>query len=264
MHRKSITVEGKLISYMAGGEGNAVMLLHGFGVDSAAWSEQLNYLKKNCRVIAPDLPGIGVSELTSDVSMEGVAAIIKEILEAEEIEQATVIGHSLGGYIALAFAEKYPEFLSGLGLFHSTAVADNEEKKASRQKGIEFTDKHGVKPFLETTAPKMFATITKTDNKELYEHFMKHLPEMSKEAVINYYEAMMQRPDRVEILKKIKVPVLFIYGKQDEIIPLDKTIEQASIPSISSVNILKNSGHLGMIEEPEAANKAIEDFLSDI
>jgi len=264
MHRKSITVEGKLISYMAGGEGNAVMLLHGFGIDSSAWMEQINYLQKSYRVIAPDLPGIGVSELTSDVSMEGVAAIVKEILEAEEIEQAAVIGHSLGGYIALAFAEKYPELLSGLGLFHSTAIADNEEKKANRQKGIEFTEKHGAEPFLETTAPKMFAPATKTDNKKLYERFMGQLPDMSKEAVIRYYEAMMQRPDRVEILRKIKVPVLFIYGKQDEIIPLDKTIEQASIPSISSVNILKKSGHLGMLEEPEEANKAIEDFLSDI
>ncbi len=264
MHRKSITIEGKLISYMAGGEGNAVVLLHGFGVDSTVWSEQINYLKKNYRVIAPDLPGIGVSELTTDVSMEGVATIVKEILEAEEIEQATIIGHSLGGYIALAFAEKYPELLSGLGLFHSTATSDNDEKKASRQKGIEFTDKHGAKPFLETTAPKMFAKVTKADNKELYERFMSQLPDMTKEAVINYYEAMMQRPDRVAIFKKVKVPVLFIYGKQDEIIPLDKTIEQASIPSISSVNILKKSGHLGMIEEPEEANKAIEDFLSDI
>lgn len=264
MHRKSITVEGKLISYMAGGEGNAVVLLHGFGVDSSAWLEQINYLQKSYRVIAPDLPGIGISELTSDVSMEGVSAIVKEILEAEEIEQAAVIGHSLGGYIALAFAEKYPELLSGLGLFHSTAAADNDEKKAGRQKGIEFTDKHGARPFLETTAPKMFAAITKTDNKELYERFMSQLPDMTKEAVIRYYEAMMQRPDRIEILRKVKVPVLFIYGKQDEVIPLDKTIEQASIPSISSVNILKKSGHLGMIEEPEEANKAIEDFLSDI
>ncbi|HTG56780.1 MAG TPA: alpha/beta fold hydrolase, partial [Niabella sp.] len=130
MHRKSITIEGKLISYLAGGEGNAVVLLHGFGVDSSAWVEQINYLQKSYRVIAPDLPGIGVSELTSNVSMEGVAAIVKEILEAEEIEQAAVIGHSLGGYIALAFAEKYPELLSGLGLFHSTAIADNDEKKA--------------------------------------------------------------------------------------------------------------------------------------
>lgn len=249
---------------MAGGEGNAIVLLHGFGVDSSAWLEQINYLQKSYRVIVPDLPGIGVSELTSDLSMEGVATIVKEILEAEEIEQAVVIGHSLGGYIALAFAEKYPELLSGLGLFHSTAVADNDEKKASRQKGIEFTDKHGAESFLETSAPKMFAAITKTDNKELYERFMSHLPEMSKEAVIRYYEAMMQRPDRVEVLRKVKVPVLFIYGRQDEIIPLDKTIEQASIPSISSVKILKKSGHLGMIEEPEEANKAIEDFLSDI
>lgn len=264
MHRKSITLSGKLISYMAAGEGNVVVLLHGFGTDSASWTEQIRHLHKNYRVLAPDLPGIGSSELTSDISMEGVAEVVKSILDAEEIEQAAIIGHSMGGYIALAFAEKYPGRLSGLGLFHSTATADNDEKKASRQKGIEFTNKHGARPFLETTAPKMFAAATQTDNAELLERFMNHLPEMSKEAVTGYYEAMMQRVDRLELLKKIKVPVLFVYGQEDEIIPIDKTIEQASYPLISTVNILKKSGHLGMIEEPEEANKAIEDFLSDI
>ncbi|MCH5598496.1 alpha/beta fold hydrolase [Niabella ginsengisoli] len=264
MERKTTTVEGKVISYITAGDGKAVVLLHGFGVDSTAWSEQIEYLKDHYFIIAPDLPGIGVSELTNDVSMEGVANLIKEIIENEEVEQAAVIGHSMGGYATLAFAEKYPELLTGIGLFHSTAGADNDEKKSTRKKGIEFTQKHGANAFLETTAPKMFAETTKKENETLYNRFMGNLPEMSKEAVIDYYEAMMARTDRTDVLKNAKVPVLFIYGEQDEIIPLDKTIEQASFPSISTIHILKNSGHLGMIEEPAEANKAIEDFLSDI
>ena len=264
MERKSITIEGKIISYNMAGEGSAVVLLHGFGADNNVWNDQVDFLSRNYLVIAPDLPGISTSELISDVSMEGLADVVKQIAEAEELDSIILIGHSMGGYATLAFAEKHPELLKGFGLFHSGAGADNDEKKANRQKGIEFVRKQGAASFLETTAPKMFGATTKNENTGIYERFMKHLPGMSNEAVIDYYEAMMQRPERTSVLKNAKVPVLFIYGREDEIIDLDKTIEQASLPSVSSVNILKRSGHLGMIEEPAEANKIIEDFLSDL
>jgi len=264
MERKSITIEGKIISYYIAGDGKAIVLLHGFGADSSIWKEQVAFLSRNYLVIAPDLPGISDSELISDVSMEGLADVVKQITEEEELDDIVLIGHSMGGYATLAFAEKHPELLRGFGLFHSAAGADNDEKKATRQKGIEFVKKNGAASFLETTAPKMFGATTKNERADIYESFMNKLPEMSNEAVIDYYEAMMQRPDRTSVLKNARVPVLFIYGQEDEIIDLDKTIEQASLPSISSVNILKRSGHLGMIEEPAEANKIIEDFLSDI
>ncbi|WP_346238217.1 alpha/beta fold hydrolase [Niabella insulamsoli] len=264
MEQKTTTIEGKIISYKTAGDGKAVVLLHGFGADSSIWEEQMAHLKNQYLVIAPDLPGIGGSELTSDQSMEGIAEIIKAIIENEEVEKVALIGHSMGGYATLAFAEKYPEWLTGFGLFHSTSIADNDEKKAAREKGIEFTRSHGAASFLETTAPKMFAKSSKENNQPLYNRFMDELPEMTKEAVIDYYEAMMKRPDRTAILKNAKVPVLFVYGAQDEIIDLDKTIEQASLPAVATVEILKQSGHLGMIEEPAATNRIIEDFLSDL
>ncbi|GAB3430300.1 alpha/beta fold hydrolase [Niabella aquatica] len=264
MERKSITIEGKIISYHIAGDGKAIVLLHGFGADSSIWNSQAEFLSKNYLVIVPDLPGISTSELISDVSMEGLADVVRQIAEAEELDDIVLIGHSMGGYATLAFAEKHPEMLSGFGLFHSSAGADNEEKKASRQKGIEFVQKHGAVSFLENTAPKMFGATTKNERTGIYENFMNKLPGMSNEAVIDYYEAMMQRPDRTDVLKSAKVPVLFIYGREDEIIDLENTIKQSSLPSVSSVNILNKSGHLGMIEEPEEANKLIEDFLSDI
>jgi len=264
MERKSISIDSKIISYYTAGDGKALVLLHGFGADSTIWEEQISYLSKNYQVIAPDLPGISNSELISNVSMEGLASMVKTIIEEEEIENIVLIGHSMGGYATLAFAEKYPELLQAFGLFHSTATADNEEKIAGRRKGIEFTRKHGAKAFLESTAPKMFGAATKQEQPQLYESFIKNLPEMSNESVINYYEAMMQRPDRTEVLKNTKVPVLFIYGEQDEIIDVHKTIGQASLPSTASVHILKKSGHLGMIEEPQESNKILEAFLSDL
>lgn len=264
MERKSISAEGKIIHYHIAGAGKAVMLLHGFGADSSIWNEQIAHLSKTHLLIAPDLPGINALELTQNQSMENVATIVKEIAEEEGLDNFVLIGHSMGGYITLAFAEKYPELLSGFGLFHSSAIADSEEKKANRQKGIEFVQKHGSATFLKTTSPNMFGQTTKNNNKALLENFINHLPRMNNEAVIGYYEAMMQRPNRINVLKNAKVPVLFIYGEEDEIINLDKTIEQASLPSVSSVYILKKSGHLGMLEEAIEATKAIEDFLSDI
>ncbi|MCH5717599.1 alpha/beta hydrolase [Niabella hibiscisoli] len=104
---------------------------------------------------------MGVSELTSDVSMEGIATVVKEIIEAEEIEQAAIIGHSMGGYIALAFAEKYPELLAGLGLFHSTATEDNDEKKQAGKKALSLLKSMVRNPFLKPPHPKCLRRLPK-------------------------------------------------------------------------------------------------------
>ncbi len=264
MERKSLSVEGKIISYKIAGSGKPVILLHGFGVDSSIWDEQLYFLSKNYLVIAPDLPGVSTSDLISDTSMEGIAAIVKKIAAEEELDMLILIGHSMGGYATLAFAEMYPEALLGFGLFHSTAVADNDDKIITRRKGIEFVQKHGVTAFLEATSLKMFGNTTKNKHKNLIDHFFNHLPEMSKEAAIDYYEAMIQRPDRTSILKNAKVPVMFVYGNEDEIVDLEKNIGQASLPSVSSVYIMKHAGHLSMLELPLEASTTLDDFLSTI
>lgn len=264
MEKKSVSFNGKIISYNVAGAGKAVMLVHGFGIDSSAWNEQVEFLRKDYFVIAPELPGIGASELIEDVSMENLATLMKDIAAAEEVEELVLIGHSMGGYATLAFAEKYPEMLLGFGLFHSSAGADNEEKIASRKKGIEFTKKNGARMFLQTSAPNMFSDDTKENNPTLYEKYLGDLPELNEETVVAYYEAMMQRPDRTQVLEDAKVPVLFVFGEGDAIIPLEKGLEQASLPSTSVIHILKKSGHLGMLEEPAETNKIVYDYLSGL
>src|ERR1041385_6326251 len=121
---KQVTYQYKKIFYRVIGNGKPVILVHGFGEDSTVWQNQIEFLKDKFLLIIPDLPGSGRSEMIDDMSIEGIAEAIKEIFELEVSKishsEACMIGHSMGGYITLAFAEKYPEYLNAFGLFHSS------------------------------------------------------------------------------------------------------------------------------------------------
>ncbi|MBO9593386.1 MAG: alpha/beta hydrolase [Niabella sp.] len=264
MGTKTININNSIIHYTVEGVGRPVVLLHGFGEDSTVWENQVEYLRHNYQVIVPDIPGSGQSELISDVSMESIAEVITRILEAEELESVVLIGHSMGGYAALAFAEQYPHLLDGFGLFHSTAAADTEEKKETRRKGIAFIEKHGANEFLKTTIPNLFSAHTKETNPELIGRFTDRLPVFSKPALKSYYEAMIKRPERIDLFSKTDLPVLFIIGEQDAVISFEDVLKQASMPRVSYIHVLHQSGHMGMLEEPAKANAAIEEFLMEL
>ena len=135
---REIQIAGKRIFYRVYGQGKPTMLLHGFGETGEVWSNQVDFLKNDFKLIVPDLPGTGQSELVDDMSMTGMAGVIKAIFDAEKEmahdpkSDAILVGHSMGGYIALAYVKKYSASLRGFGLFHSTAFPDNEEKKETR------------------------------------------------------------------------------------------------------------------------------------
>ena len=128
------------ISYSVQGKGKPVVLLHGFGEDSSIWDQQVLFLKEHCLLIVPDLPGSGKSDLLKlkvepdPISIDDYADCIYSLLQHEAIPFCIMLGHSMGGYITLAFAEKYPLLLEGFGLIHSTAYADSEEKKTEPRK----------------------------------------------------------------------------------------------------------------------------------
>lgn len=250
------------IFYRSSGAGNPVLLLHGFGEDGEIWNAQQSYLQKRFNVIVPDLPGSGRSEIIDDMSIEGMAEVVKAILEKENITACPVIGHSMGGYITLALAEKYPQLLSAFGLFHSTAYADNEEKKAIRRKAIEFIGNHGAYEFLKTAIPNLFAENSRKNMPGTVADLTEKGKNFSAEALVAYYEAMIARPDRTAVLKETTVPVLFVIGEFDGAVPPADSLQQSHLPAISSVHILKESGHMGMLEETEKANLLLESFLN--
>lgn len=261
---KQIHREHRTLSYRIAGSGPAVMLVHGFGEDGRVWELQMNSLQQDYTVIVPDLPGSGDSELLEHTSMESLADILNMILEQEAIEKLVMIGHSMGGYVSLAFAEKYPQKLKGLGLFHSMAFADSEEKKDARRKSIGFIRQHGAVKFLEQSIPNLFSPAFKANHPDIYARFVEDNTNFSEDALVSYYEAMINRPDRTAVLEKLAVPALFIIGLHDKAIPQDQSLRQTHIPSLSYVLILQDSGHQGMLEEPEKSTTFLKKFLLEI
>lgn len=261
---KSILFNHSTISYRVTGSGKPVVLIHGFGEDGDIWQKQAEALQQQYLLIIPDLPGSGQSELIPGADIETYAEIIKLIIEAEwkaEYEGVAMLGHSLGGYITLCVAEKYPQLLSAFGLVHSTAYADSEEKKTARRKSIEFIRTYGAYDFLRTAIPGLFGTEWSAGHQAAIEALVEKGRNFSPEALIQYYEAMIARPDRTEVLRNFPRPILFIMGLHDNAVPFTQSMQQCYLPRLSHVHILRNSAHMGMWEETGLVNHFFLSFL---
>jgi pimeloyl-ACP methyl ester carboxylesterase len=257
------------ISYLDAGKGLPVVLLHGFGEDADVWNEQIAFLKNHCRLIVPHLPGSGLSVFTNEDSntaatIEYYADAVHALLEHENINSCLMLGHSMGGYITLAFAEKYPGLLKGFGLIHSTAFADSEEKKQTRLKGISMMEEYGGYAFLKNTTPNLFASKFKAMHPEKIEALIETGKSFSVRALQQYYKAMMNRPDRTQVLKDSEVPVLFVLGTEDVAAPMQDVLKQTHLPKISFVHILEDTGHMGMWEDSKKMNDALFEFITDV
>ncbi len=271
MAEKYFTYQSSKIFYRIIGKGNPVILIHGFGEDGGIWNNQIDFLKEYFQLIIPDLPGSGKSELIADMSIEGMADLIKEILTIElststlQGTKAVIIGHSMGGYITLAFAEKYPQLLSAFGLVHSTAFADNEEKKAARLKSIEFIKNNGAYHFLKNSLSGLFLLGQDASNPfDPCTALIEKSKQFTAEALIQYYQAMINRKDRTSVFKNFSGPVMFIIGEHDKAISFNQSLQQSYLPNHSYIHILRNSAHMSMLEEKEKVNTALLQFLLQI
>jgi pimeloyl-ACP methyl ester carboxylesterase len=177
---------------------------------------------------------------------------------------AVLIGHSMGGYITLAFVEKYPDAVNAFGLFHSSAFADSEEKKETRRKGVAFIEQHGAYEFLKTTTPNLFSPVTKAEKGHLIDQHLKTLRNADGAALVRYYQSMMERPDRTAVLKNAQVPVLFVLGRHDNAVPLEDGLKQCHLPQLSYIELLEQAGHMGMVEEPEKTNAILTMFTKSL
>lgn len=248
------------IHYRVIGKGAAVMLIHGFAEDNSIWNDIVAALSENYQLILPDIPGSGGSPaMTIQHGIEDYAAAMLAILQEEQFTNAVVIGHSMGGYIALAMAEKKPSTIKALGLFHSSAYADDALKTATRQKAICFLQENGSQAFLKTSLPGLFAD--PPQHKKSIDKLLQKAENCKSDTLIQYYEAMIKRPDRTDLLIKAKFPVLFVMGFEDKVVPFSHSLQQSHLPPTGHISILRESAHMGMIEEPEKSLLVLTDFL---
>ena len=260
---KSFQYQNATISYKVHGTGMPVMLLHGFAEDHTIWEKQVDELRKLYQVIIPDLPGSGKSDLLegADVGMETYADCIDALLLGEKVDSLVMLGHSMGGYITLAFAERFPAKLKGFGFVHSTAFEDTDEKKANRRKGIKMIEEYGAFSFIKNTTPNLFSETFKREKPAEVNAIIEAGREFSTSALTQYYQAMLNRPDRKHVIEQSRKPVLFMAGTEDIAAPLDDILQQAHLPRVSYIHIIKNVGHMGMVEAPGEVNKHLLHFF---
>jgi pimeloyl-ACP methyl ester carboxylesterase len=264
MEYKSMLYENRPLAYQTrtGGNGGTVLLLHGFGEDGSIWQSLYEGPALAHRLIVPDLPGSGRSApLPGSPSIDDLAAAVKAVLDHEQVGSCTVLGHSMGGYIALAMAERYPGLFKGLGLVHSTAYADSGDKREARRKSIAFIRSNGAAAFLKTAIPGLFGPVFTAANPAMVAALTEKYSYLSADSLVQYYEAMMQRPDRTAVLAGFGGPVLLLAGVHDAAVPFAQSCEQAHLAAESHVCFLQGSGHMGMIEEPERFGQAIAAFI---
>jgi len=256
--------QNKEIYYNICGNGKALVFLHGFTENSEIWNDFSSFLSNYYTCITIDLPGHGKSDtLENEHSMEEMAFIVKNIIDSNKINNCIIVGHSMGGYVALAFAEAYPELLKGLCLFHSSALDDTIEIKQNRERTIDFVRKDKFS-FLNQFIPDLFAPENKSKYQNDIDKLLKNAELMTPEGIINAISGMKNRKTRVETLMRLNIPVLFIAGKKDSRVPIDKIIQQISLPKHSESLILDNVGHMGYIEAKDLTLETITYFAKKI
>ncbi len=235
------------------GIGPTILLIHGFCETHQIWDGFAEELATDFSVWSIDLPGFGRSELIEPLSIESVAQRVIEFAEHEKIGRCVVVGHSLGGYVALAMQQLKPDLFAGMVLFHSTVFADTEEKKTNRNKTIDFVKKFGVAPFADTFVPNLFYQKDHPAIPAVYSMAL-HTPVST---LIAYSQAMRDRPARDHLNG---VDVLILAGQYDAIVNLSISQQMAALSDRARLKVLECSGHMGMYEDRLESLKAVRDF----
>ena len=246
--------------YRKMGAGPALVLLHGFPESGTIWKNICDDLAASFTLIIPDLPGSGNSKLDTDTGLDQMADLVKQILDKEGINKAVIAGHSMGGYVAFAFADKYPDRLSGLSLVHSTPLADDDEKKITRQKTITLIRKGSKNVFISQMIPNLFSDAFKRSNPEIVKQQVESGLKMEDDGMINFYNAMMLRPDLTNVLDKASFPVQWILGINDNLISYKKILRECYRSGINFVSFYNDCGHMSMFEAPKRLLDDLRDF----
>ncbi len=249
------------INHVNDGKGPPVVLLHGFCETLHIWDDLIEKLAAKYSVWAIDLPGFGNSPSISPLTIDLAAGQIQSFLRDKNIESYTAIGHSLGGYVALALAEKYQQSLQGLVLLNSTCFADSPEKKEIRDKTIEFINRNGMEAFADNFVPNLFRQQANESMADKIQTVSNMVTQSSTDAVVSYTAAMRDRPDRSHILARTSRPILVLAGEEDIVVPRDANLEMQQLSELVTLEFLENTGHMGMYENPDQSLDLLQTYL---
>lgn len=257
-----INYKNHKVHFTTSGNGPAVVLLHGFLEDLSMWDELEPELSEKHRVIRIDLLGHGRTENQNEVhSMEDQAALVKAVLEELEIDKFAVIGHSMGGYIALALAEIYPEDLTGLCLMNSTSMADSDEKKRNRDRAVEAVE-NNHRSFIRIAIPGLFAP----NSRDRFENKVRDVTEVALQITPQGIKAALKgmkiRKDRTAVFKNGNYPKLLVIGRQDPALDSESLIPQTKYPGVETVTF--DDGHMSHIENRKELTENLLRFLERI
>ncbi len=262
--KENFVVVGPAVLHVAdSGKGEkCVVLLHGYLESMYVWDDFLPLLTPSVRVITVDIPGHGISDAIAEKhTMELMADTLRDMLDAMGVERVTMVGHSMGGYISLAFCEKYPERLDGVVLLSSSPNADTDEKKENRRREIALV-RAGKKDVLAAVAPETgFAEKNRKRLRDYIEDLVEQVHMTDEDGIVALLEGMIARKDQNEMLRQSAVRQLFILGKMDNYIPVEAAEAFVAKNPQAEVAWLEESGHMGFIEEPQACAEALLNFV---
>lgn len=259
---KFISHKGSNVSFSDFGKGTAIVLLHGFLENSAMWHYFVSDLSKKNRLITIDLLGHGKTEPLGYVhSMEDNADVVHAVLSELKIRKAVLVGHSMGGYVALAFAELYPENLKGMVLLNSTSRADSDDRKSNRNRAIKAV-KQNYANFVRLSITNLFSENNRERLAEEIENVKNEALKTPLQGIVASLEGMKIRKDREVILHFAPYPILLVLGEKDPVLNYIESLEQIENTNVKLLTF--PDGHMSHIENKEELKKELSLFFKNL
>ena len=256
------TIKRTKITYSDRGQGDAILFVHGFSLNKSMWKAQLASLSRHYRCIAPDLRGHGSSQgVPGTYTVDILADDLKGLLNHLGIRRVTLVGFSMGGYVAFAFYRKYPGSVRSLVLADTRPQADSPEAKQGRETTAQTVLREGGAGIAKSLAGRMLAPASVQQRPALVQSVQAIMTSTPVNGWVGDLRGLAARPDSMDTLAKITCPTLILVGDQDAVTPPADSRLMAEKIKKAKLVVIPQAGHLAPMEQPRAFNKALREFL---